>query len=273
MPPSDPPPPLLVDAESGSNALPAVRQNRLLEILDQRGQVTVAELVALLEVSRDTVRRDLDLMERRGLLARTHGGAIGRHRMVRVDTSLGSRMDEHAEAKLRIGRLAAGLVRDGETLILNGGSTTCAFAAALGDRRNLTVVTNNLLLPPVTPEAALRAIYLMGGTYWAVSQVTIGPIGLAGVAGFGVDTAVIGVTGLSARGLTMGRLEEAVETAGMIEVARRTVVVADQSKFDVAAFAHIAAFDRIDHLVTDGEPPPDIAAALESAGVQVMVCR
>ena len=72
--------------------------------------------------------------------------------MVRVDTSLGSRMDEHAEAKLRIGRLAAGLVRDGETLILNGGSTTCAFAAALGDRRNLTVVTNNLLLPPVTPR-------------------------------------------------------------------------------------------------------------------------
>ncbi|MCW6509165.1 DeoR/GlpR family DNA-binding transcription regulator [Lichenifustis flavocetrariae] len=261
------------DSEPGSSALPAARQNRLLELLRQRGQATVAELVALLDVSRDTIRRDLDLMERRGLLVRTHGGAIDKTRMVRVDTSLRSRMDEHADAKQRIGRAAAGLVRDSETLILNGGSTTCAFAAALTERRNLTVVTNNLRVPPVTPEGAVRAVYVMGGTYWAVSQVTIGPIGLPGIAGFGADTAVIGVTGITAAGITMGRLEEATETAGMIEVAKRSIVLVDRSKFGVTAFAQIAPLDRIEHLVTDAEPPPDVAAALEAAGVQVLVCR
>lgn len=257
---------------SGASALPATRQNRLLQLLQHRGQLTVAELVVLLDVSRDTVRRDLDMMEQRGLLVRTHGGAIDKTRMVRMDTTLRSRMDEHAEAKQRIGRAAAGLIRDGETLILNGGSSTCAFASALTDRRNLTVVTNNLRVPPVTPEAAVRAVYLLGGTYWAVSQVTIGPIGLPGIAGFSADTAVIGVTGISVAGISMGRLEEATETAGMIDTAKRTVVLVDHSKFGIAAFAQIAGFDRIEHLVTDAPPPAEIAAALESAGVQVLVC-
>lgn len=262
----------LPEADTAASTLPAVRQNRLLDLLRDRGQVTVAELVLLLDVSRDTVRRDLDLMEQRGLLVRTHGGAIRKDRMVRVDTTLGLRMDAHADAKRRIGQAAAALVRDSETLILNGGSSTCAFAAALGVRRNLTIVTNNLRLPPVTPDAAVRAVYVLGGTFWAVSQVTIGPIGLPGISGFSADTAVIGVTGLSASGLSMGRLEEATETAGMIDVAKRTIVLADQSKFNVSAFANVAAFDRIEHLVTDAPPPPDIAAALERADVQVLIC-
>jgi DeoR/GlpR family transcriptional regulator of sugar metabolism len=270
---SDIPSSIQLDAESNSNALPALRQNRLLDVLQEREQVTVAELVALFDVSRDTIRRDLDSMERRGLLVRTHGGAIRKDQMVRVDTTLGLRMDAHADAKRRIGQAAAGLVRDSETLLLNGGSSTCAFAAALGERRNLTIVTNNLRLPPVTPEAAVRAIYLLGGTYWSVSQVTIGPIGLPGVAGFSADTAVIGITALSAIGITMGRLEEASESASMIDLAKRTIVLADQSKFNKAAFATIAGFDRIEHLVTDAEPPPDIATGLERAGVQVLVCK
>ncbi len=253
-------------------ALPAARQHRLLDLVERQGQVTVSELVSLLEVSRDTVRRDLGVLEQRNLLVRTHGGAVRRDRMVRVDTTLGLRMDAHAEAKRRIGLCAAGLVRDSETLLLNGGSSTCAFAAALTEHRNLTVVTNNLRVPPAAPEGAARAIYLLGGTYWSVSQVTIGPIGLPGVAGFSADTAVIGVTGLSPDGLTMGRLEEATLTAGMIALARRTIVVADASKFQVAAFATIAGFERIQHLVTDAAPPPDIATALENAGVQVLIC-
>ena len=259
-------------SETLSYTLPAARQARLLALLQQRGQVTVTELVALLDVSRDTVRRDLDAMEARGLLVRTYGGAITNDRMVRVDTSLGSRMDAHAEAKQRIGSAAAALIRDGETLVLNGGSSTCAFAAALGERRNLTLVTNNLRVPPAVPEAAVRAVYVMGGTYWAVSQVTIGPIGLPGISGFDADTAVIGVTGVSAGGVSMGRLDEASETAAMIGVAKRTVVLADSSKFGVTAFAQIAPFERIQHLVTDAPPSPDIAAALEAANVQVLVC-
>jgi DeoR/GlpR family transcriptional regulator of sugar metabolism len=260
------------EADAGASALPALRQSRLISLLQERGQATVTELVALFDVSRDTIRRDLDLLEQRGLLVRTHGGAIDNSHLVQVDTTLGLRMDAHVDAKRRIGQRAASLVRDSETLILNGGSTICYFAAALGERRNLTVVTNNLRVPPVTPDACVRSIHLLGGLYWGVSQVTIGPVGFPSVSNISADSAVIGVTGLSTSGISMGRLEEATETAGMIGVAKRTIVVADSSKFNVNAFATIASFERIHHLVTDQMPPDDIAAALERAGVQLLIC-
>lgn len=263
---------VLTDMEPGGVALPALRQSRLIGLLQERGQVTVTELVALFDVSRDTIRRDLDLLEQRGLLVRTHGGAIDNSHLVQVDTTIGLRMDAHVEAKRRIAQYAATLVRDSETLILNGGSTTCYFAAALGERRNLTVVTNNLRLPAVTPDSCVRAIHMLGGLYWGISQVTIGPISFPSVAGISADTAVIGVTGISAAGISMGRLEEAIETAGMIDVAKRTIVLVDSSKFNVNAFATIAPFERIQQLVTDQMPPEDILAALERAGVQLLVC-
>jgi DeoR/GlpR family transcriptional regulator of sugar metabolism len=114
-------------------------------------------------------------------------------------------------------------------------------------------------------------VYVLGGAYWNSPQVTIGPISFAAAARINADTAVIGVTGITVDGLSIARLEEAEVTSGMIGVARRTIVLADCSKFQFAAFAHVAAFAQIQHLVTDADPPPAIAAALEQADVQVMV--
>ncbi|MBN9025829.1 MAG: DeoR/GlpR transcriptional regulator [Rhizobiales bacterium] len=265
-------PPVTIEPDASGGALPALRHSRLLQYLQDRGQATAAELVALLEVSRDTVRRDLDLLERRGLLVRTHGGAVTKDRLVRVDTTMGLRMDEHVEAKRRIGQAASSLIRDDETLILNGGSTICFFAAPLGARRSLTIVTNNLRLPAVVPEGSIQSIHILGGSYWPNYQVTIGAIGFAAVAGIHADTAVIGCSGVSGSGISMTKLDEAAHTAGMISVASRTIVVADRSKFGITAFANIAPLDDIQCLVTDGEPPPELAEALERAGVQVIVC-
>ncbi len=260
------------DTGERAAALPAVRQSRLVALLDERGQITVSELVSLLEVSRDTIRRDLDVLEERGLLVRTHGGAVRGDRMVRVDTTLGQRMDEHTEAKRRIARAGARLVRDGETLILNGGSTTCYFAGELGARRELTLVTNNLRIPPVVDDASVRALHILGGAYWSVSQVTIGTVGFANVAGIRADTAVIGAAALSAAGPSVGRLEEAVASAAMIDLADRTVLLVDSSKFDTEAFARIAPLERIQHLVTDAAPTGALAEALEAAGTQITLC-
>jgi DeoR family fructose operon transcriptional repressor len=257
---------------SGSAAMPAVRHNRLVELLREHGQMTVNEMVEQLSVSRDTIRRDLDQLEGRGLLLRTHGGAIYNDTLVRVDTTLGSRMDAFTSAKQRMGKAAAALIRDGETLIINGGSSTCFFAAALGDRQNLTIITNNLRLPPVTPESCLRSVHILGGAYWPVSQVTIGPVGFPEVSGISADTAVIGATGISAGGVSMGRLEEASETTAMIKVASRTIALLDQSKFNVTAFARIATFSQITFVVTDAWPPDAIVTAIKKAGTQLIVC-
>lgn len=256
---------------TGSSALPAVRHNRLIDLLRKNGQMTVNEMVEQLSVSRDTIRRDLDQLEGRGLILRTHGGAIYNDALVRVDTTLGARMDAFAAAKQRMAKAAANLIRDGETLIVNGGSSTCYFAAALSERQNLTIITNNLRLPPVTPESALRALHILGGVYWPVSQVTIGPVGFVEVPGISADTAVIGATGISASGISMGRLEEASETTAMVKVATRTIALIDQSKFNVTAFARIATFSQITFVVTDAWPPAAIVTAIQKAGAQLIV--
>jgi len=254
-----------------ATALPARRQSRLAALVREHGQMTVTELVTRLGVSRDTIRRDLQLLEQRGLLVRTHGGAIPSDNLVMREVSLAQRMDANVDAKIRIGRAASTLIRDGETLIINGGSTTYYFAAELQERRELMVVTNNLRIPPVLPDCAMRAIYVLGGTYWSSPQVTIGAIGFPSTARISADTAVIGVTGMSTDGFSIARLEEASLSSSMVEVARRTIILADSSKFQVAAFAHVTGFSDVEYLVTDAAPPPEIAAALEQAGVQVLV--
>ena len=254
-----------------ASALPAARQARLVELVRRRGQVTASDLVNHFGVSRDTIRRDLTLLEERGLLVRTHGGAVPGERLVTSITSFDSRMTTHRGAKERMAKAAARLVRDRETLMLNGGSSVTYFAGALGDRQDLTIVTNNLRILPTVPERCVRAIYVLGGTYLASSQVMVGFNGFAEMPLISVDTAIIGVGGLSAKGCSIGKLEEATATKEMMSVCQRTILLADSSKFDVQAFASVAGFDQVEYLVTDKTPPGALAASLEEAGVQVVI--
>jgi DeoR/GlpR family transcriptional regulator of sugar metabolism len=254
------------------DTLPARRRTELVRLARTRGQVTVAEIAGLFEVSADTVRRDLDLLAERGLLTRTHGGAVASDGLVTRDTPFAERLMTRKDAKARIARAAASLISDGETLIVNGGSTTRAFAAELHTRRNLMVVTNNLGIPPVLGGEAVRDVYVLGGQYRAEAQVTIGELGFAPVPGISADTAVIGVGGVSvAAGLSTTLLAEAAMIAAMIAAARRTIVLADASKFGHNAFAHIGALAQAHVLVTDAAPPPDLAHALAEAKVDVVV--
>jgi DeoR/GlpR family transcriptional regulator of sugar metabolism len=260
-----------VTAESDDLVLPGSRQRRLVDYMRTKGHVTVVELTTMFGVSRDTIRRDLQLLERHGLLTRTHGGALVGDGLVARETHFQSRMAAHTQAKRAIGRAAAGLIRQGESLILNGGSTICCFAAELGRLRDLTIVTNNLMLPQLMAPHAARSIYVLGGAYWESGEVTIGAVKVSGAARISADTAVIGVTGIDATGLSISRIEESQETVEMMEAARRVIVVADSAKFGVNAFAHIAGFASIHYLVTDAAPPPAIAEALGAAGVEIVL--
>jgi DeoR/GlpR family transcriptional regulator of sugar metabolism len=262
----------VIDSEPPDSPLPSRRRAELVRLVRTRGQVTVTELAALFEVSLDTIRRDLDLLAERGLLTRTHGGAVPPDALAMHDTPFAERLNAHKAAKSRIGRAAAALVGDGETLIVNGGSTTRAFAAELAGRRGLTVVTNNLSIPAILSGDAVRDAYVLGGQYRPESQVTIGEVRFAPVSGISVDTAVIGVGGITAHaGLSTTLLAEAVMIEEMISTASRTIVVADASKFGHNAFAHIVPLSRVHVLVTDAEPSAELGAALVSAGVEVLV--
>jgi hypothetical protein len=118
---------------------------------------------ARFEVSLDTIRRDLDTLADQGLISRIHGGAVPIDSMASADSPFEQRINAHQIAKTNIGRAAVRLISSGETLIVNGGSTTVAFAASLGDLQRLTIVTNNLSLPAAIPPNPVRSLYLIGG--------------------------------------------------------------------------------------------------------------
>jgi DeoR family transcriptional regulator, fructose operon transcriptional repressor len=253
------------------NATLVRRQQELLQLVQAKGQMSVEELARHFGLSDDTIRRDLQQLERRKVLLRIHGGAVSTALLVHRETPFLTRANAHAEAKARIGRAAVQLISDGETLSVSGGSTTFAFAASLGKRRNLRIVTDNVAMLSVLSAEAIQDVYLLGGHYRLDLGSTVGVVGFSS-GSIRVDTAIIGVSGLTAKdGLSTTVFEEALMVAQLISCARRTIVLADASKFGVGAFAQIAPLAAIDLLVTDGSPPPDLSQALRQANVEVVV--
>ena len=262
-----------IEAEQNQSdfALPAARRAEMLRLVKQLGQITVTEMSARFEVSLDTIRRDLDTLADQGLISRTHGGAMPIEGMASADLPFEQRIRAHQVEKTNIGRAAVRLISSGETLIVNGGSTALAFAASLGDLQRLTIVTNNLCLRAAIPSSAVSSLYLLGGEICSGAHVTLGPVGFVGTRQIIADTAVIGIGGITEDGVSTSQIEEATMMAGMIAAARRTIVIADKTKFDRLGFAVVAPLDQLDVLVTDEEPPSELKVALEAAGVRIVV--
>jgi DeoR/GlpR family transcriptional regulator of sugar metabolism len=253
------------------NAPLARRHRELLRLVEIQGQTSADNLARRFNVSEETIRRDLQELEKRKVLLRTHGGAVSTAFLGHRETTFLTRANANADAKTRIGRAAAQLISDGETLMVNAGSTTFAFAASLGSRRHLTIVTNNVAMLTALPAEAVQRVYLLGGEYNVTLGSTVGSVGFNSST-ISVDTTVLGVSGLtSSDGLSATLLEEASMFTRMITSGRRTIVVADASKFGFNAFAQIAPLSKIDILVTDASPPTALCQALMQAKVEVIV--
>lgn len=253
-------------------ALPRRRRALLSSFINDHQQATVVELAEEFHVSADTVRRDLDWLAQHGEIARTYGGAVTLSGLASTDSAFSARTSVNVEAKRRIGAAAAERIADGETILINGGTTALAVAHALTARRGLTIVTNNVRLPAEVPPASVRDVYLLGGSCRLSSHVTVGPVVFPGTEGISADTAIIGVGGVSAQaGLSTTNLGEAQMMAQMIEAASRTIIVADSSKFGRNAFAHIARLGAVSTLVTDQHPEAELTEALRAAHVEIVV--
>ena len=141
-------------------SLPARRRLELIRLAQRQGQLSVAELSSQFGVSADTIRRDLDLLSVRGFVRRTHGGAVPADHIAQGGSSSAQRIGSRIAEKTRIAQCASELIKDGESLILNGGSTTRLFAFELSEKKDLTVVTNALGIPAALPRQAVRDIVL-----------------------------------------------------------------------------------------------------------------
>ena len=247
--------------------LPVKRRRELLRLLRVRGQLTVRETAKYFKISVDTARRDLDLLARQGVLNRTYGGAVAPEKPARHGSNGTSQVTSSFQGKC-LGRWLDRLIKDGETLILNGGFTTRRCVEALGGR-NVTMVTNSLDLPFDFITAA--DVCVLGGKCRPDARVTVGPM-IISEKKFNVDFAVIGVDGIvDTEGLTANLLDEVLVASAMIAAAQRTIVVADSSSFGRRSFARIGPIESMQVLITDKGPPAELAQALEEARVEVII--
>jgi DeoR family transcriptional regulator, fructose operon transcriptional repressor len=266
---------LKVDTEDRQRHLPAGRKARLAAYVAETGQVTVGALAERFGVSIDTIRRDLDQLSAEGVLVRTYGGAVSLSTVSRVDRAVDVRLNLQEAEKEKIATLALSLVEDGSTIMINGGTTTLALARKLHNHRDLTVATNNLLVPPALAPAAIRDLYVFGGAVRLTTQATIGPISLR-VAGdteldIRCDVAFIGVGAVSVdAGYSTSNLGEAAMMRAMMSRAARVAILADSSKFGRRLFAQVSELRSADFLITDTSPSPDLVDALAVNDVELI---
>lgn len=260
---------------TGRRRLPAGRKADLAAYVEQSGQVTVTELAEHFDVSIDTIRRDLDKLDRDGVLIRTHGGAVSAAQGQLKDRALDVRLHMQTAEKEKIARLAAGLIDDGAVVMINAGTTTLALARALRNHKDLTIATNNLRIPAEISPSAFRDLYVFGGAVRAITQATTGPVTFAMSPGgpdvdIRCDLALIAVGAVDEAGYSTSNLGDAAMMSEMIQRAERTAILADSSKLGRRLFAQIAPLERVDYLVTDAAPGPRLSAALGQADVAIL---
>jgi DeoR family transcriptional regulator, fructose operon transcriptional repressor len=263
------------DKQERQRRLPAGRKAQLAAYVAEAGQVTVGELAERFGVSIDTVRRDLDQLSADGVLVRTYGGAVSLSTAFRTDSAVDQRLALLEEEKEQIAVLAAELVQDGSTIMINGGTTTLALARNLRQHRDLTVATNNLLVPGALPPTAIRDVYIFGGAVRTLTLTTIGPVSFRANSGaeldISCDLALIGVGAVSAdAGYTTSNLAEAAMMQEMISRAARVAILADSSKFGRRLFAQVSELGSADYLITDSMPPSDLREALAANRVELI---
>ena len=253
------------------------RRRHITESRAAPGRVTVAERASGLDVSAETIRRDLSVLESDGALERTHGGAVPATPGGRVERTLAARRAENVSAKAAIGRAALQLLpAAGGTVLLDAGSTTAFLVEALAEgplpNCGLTLITNSVPLADALHRGGAESLHMLGGTARGLTGACVGAPTLRTLEAIRVDVAFIGTNGLhDERGLTTQDPEEAAVKSAMCRAARRVVLLADSSKFGHDYLVSFAGLDRIDVLITDERPTGTLAAALDAHGIEVLL--
>ena len=242
----------------------------MLDTARAQGRVDVTGLAKDLAVTPETVRRDLTALERRGQLRRVHGGAIPVE-WLGIEPAVSDRESHSARQKERAARAALDELPDGGSIILDAGTTTARLAGLLTTDRELTVVTLSIPVVGILVSRPNITLHLLGGVVRGRPLAAVGDWTRAQIADIFADVAFMGTTGISVgRGLTSPDLTEASVTRALIHAARRTVVLADHTKFGREDFARVAPLRDIDTVITDVGLDVELAGDSESAGPRIV---
>lgn len=262
-------------AETVIPAAPAgARRAALHRLIVEQGFVAVADVARDVGISEMTVRRDLEALEREGLIERSHGGAMpasSANAVIALEPTYAARRELNSDAKRRIARHAAELVALEQAIGLDAGSTVSYLAAELAGREPLRIVSHSLQAVLAMPQPILPEIFLLGGRLRAREGSLCGGITHQQLAGHWLDRFFLGICGIDEDGVYDYSPEDSEVKSVFMQQSKAVTALCDSSKFGRRSFVRVCGFDRLDSIVTDAPLPPAIAREAEAAGVRILV--
>jgi len=247
------------------------RRRWILDAVATRGSVSIAELARRIDVSVETIRRDIILLDKQSLIRRAHGGALS---LDTFEPAFADRIATNIESKRAIGTLAASLVPDGATVIIDYGTTAYCVAEALTKHSNLTVFTAGIQAASCLAGRNGNEVYILGGQFQASEGATIGRDSALMLQRYFADYSFIGAGVISPHPTLMDFSREAAELRGMMLLrARVPVVLADHTKFNRMATHQVDNLEKAVYLITDKKPNAEYAKALKGLPAEILVAR
>jgi DeoR/GlpR family transcriptional regulator of sugar metabolism len=247
------------------------RRYKILDMLQEEGSVRVSVLADFFRVSEPTVRQDLKSLEAEGHIIREHGGAYLRSISIQV-RALSFQRSENLDKKSRIGKKAAELVKDGDFIIMDGGSTLTEMARNIGDRKNLKIITNGINIPLLLAVEMPREIIVTGGDFNAPTLSLMGELAARTLDGVHVDKCFLAASAVSVEGgITLAGFNLLSLKRTMIGAASETYLLVDSTKIGKTSFASIGPIELVKYIVTDDGIAEADRQALEQRGITVIV--
>lgn len=247
------------------------RRQHILTLIQKHGRVLVDELSNDLSLSKITIRKDLDYLQSKDLLIRTHGGALPAQAGALSDPTIQEKGELHHQEKVNIAKAAAAMISEGQCIILDSGTTTTEIAREILSFRHLTIITNALNIAAELARSDFE-IVMIGGTLRKNSLSVVGPLAEDVLKEMHADIVFLGVDGFDLEvGLTTPNVLEARVNRAMVKAAHTVVAVCDSSKFNRRSLSLIVGTEEIDCVITDSQVPADQVKAIRDAGIEVTV--
>lgn len=245
------------------------RQDKIEELLKEKSSLKVSEISELCNVSESTIRRDLQEMEEKNILMRTHGGAVWVNR-TNFEPTFISKKDERNDEKRKIALIATRLIEDGDTIILDSGTTTLEIARLI-ENKSLTVITNSIDIAAELAQKEHIETVVTGGSIRLTTRAMVGHVAEAMLRNFRVDKAFIGANGISLEdGITTPNSTEAQTKKAMMNSASKVIFVADSSKFNNVCFSVICPVKAASAIITSSDIDDEIVETYKEIGVDVI---
>jgi DeoR family glycerol-3-phosphate regulon repressor len=253
--------------------IPELRRSEICRLVLERKRATVKGLASSLKVSEETIRRDINILYSRGYLVKVHGGVVAPD-----IPGLGTferRSDHLSKEKLAIAKAARNLIKPGDSLMIDAGSTTNIFAEVMVTCKPLTVITNSLQVARKFWRAGTgNSVILLGGTLMLDTEETLGEIALEQISQFSVDHTILTVSGISETGQIMRyRIDEVMIARAMVRRAKKITILADHTKIFNPALMAICEMAEVTNLVTDRNPPERFVKLIKKSGTNLVVAK